>query len=196
MNEWRPTRWTIPFTAEDKMAFAAPLRVNAHFGLPLPMAERVFSISLNEAGLSNVHDSRKKFRPHYLGNTMAFRHIKQNHPDAWIWDERYRFSSKYRNSDKQFARAQKEFTRIMGIDRIQEIDARARNDGFEHGGMTVGRPDMAVYLPGEDAKWRFIEIKMRTTGDRLKPEQEQWLKLLADIFGEDAAVELEFIEKP
>lgn len=194
MNEWHPARWTVPFTEADEKAFSDPLRVNAHFGLPLPMAERVFSISLNETGLTNVHDSGKKFRKHYLGNTMAIRLIKRQHPDAWIWDERFRFALECKFTNKQFAFAQKEFIRMMGADRILEIGSRVKNAGLEPGGKSVGRPDMAVYVPG-DEKWRFVEIKIPERGDELGLEQVKWLQLLSDYFGAEAAVELELVRE-
>lgn len=194
MKEWQPTRWTVPFTEADEKAFADPLIVNPHFGLPLPMAERVFSISLNEAGITNVHGSGKKFRRHYLGNTVALRYIKRQHPDAWIWDERFRFALGCKFTNKQFAFAQREFMRMMGADRIRALGSRIKDAGLEPGGKSVGRPDMAVYIPG-DGKWRFIEIKIPERGDELGDEQIRWLQLLSDYFGADTAVELELVRE-
>ena len=194
MSEWQPTRWTAPFTEADEKAFADPLIVNSHFGLPLPMAERAFSISLNEAGLTNVHNGG--FRPHYFGNTVAMQYIKQRYPDSWIWDERYRFAATAtRIQNRQFKRAQDHFIRIMGDSRIREVVARGKAIGLDPGGREIGRPDVAIYCPNEKIQWRFMEIKISSRGDKLRPIQEQWLRLLSDIFGEGASIELELVKE-
>ena len=193
MAAW--TKWRVEYSGADEAAFADPIRINQHFGLPLPGHEHIFSRSLTEAGLSNVHEPGKNFRPHYFGNTMVLRHIKQRHPDAWIWDERFRFteSSAFAKNER-IIRAQQEFVRMMGLERIRAIQALAKAAGLDPEDKMVGRPDLAVYFPGERTEWRFLEIKIRKRGDRLRPEQEKWLNLLADFFGPESAIELELVE--
>ena len=182
--------WRIAYGAADIEAFADPVRLNAHFGLPLPMPERVFSISLNPDGRSNVHDAGKRYRPHYFGNTMLLRHIKQQHLNAWIWDERYKFRPIGGTfSDDQRLKAQAEFVRIMGEDRIDAVHAAAVDAGLDNGGKMVGLPDVAVYVPDYQPAWRFIEIKMPERNDKLRTSQAGWLRLLSRFFGEGAAVE-------
>ena len=195
MNEWRPTIWWIPFTDADKQAFRNPLQINSYFGLPLPQHSRVFSRSLNEEGLSNVHDAGKKFREHYFGNTMALRHIKQRYPDAWIWDERFRFTTSVEFAKaERIIHAQKEFVRVMGPGQILEMRRKIQDAGLDPDDKMVGRPDLAVYVPG-DGKWRFIEIKIPENGDELREEQIRWLQLLAGSFGGESAIELGLVRE-
>lgn len=190
-----PAIWRATYSDEDLEAFANPVRTNSHFGLPLPMAERVFSISLNRDGRSNVHDAGKQYRSHYFGNMVALRLIKQLHPDAWIWDERYRFTLKNGSSkDEVRRRAQAEFVRIMGAGRIEAVHAAAVEAGLDRGRKMVGMPDLAVYVPDHQPAWRFIEIKMPARKDKLRESQTGWLRLLSCIFGPDAAVEFVLVE--
>ena len=182
--------WRIAYGAADIEAFADPARLNAHFGLPLPMTERVFSISLNADGRSNVHDAGKRYRPHYFGNTMLLRHIKQQHPNAWIWDERYKFRPIEGSlGDARCLGAQAEFVRIMGQERINAVHAAAVDAGLDNGGKMVGLPDIAIYVPDYQPAWRFIEIKILDRKDKLRTSQAGWLRLLSRFFGEGAAVE-------
>ena len=182
--------WRIAYGAADIEAFADPARLNAHFGLPLPMPERVFSISLNPDGRSNVHDAGKKYRRHYFGNTMVVRLIKQQHPDAWIWDERYKFRpTRGFIGNGRRLQAQAEFVRIIGEDRIDAIHAAAVEAGLDNGGKMVGLPDIAVYMPDGSPSWRFIEIKIPERNDKLRASQTGWLRLLSTFFGREAAVE-------
>ena len=185
-----PVTWRITYCEADLNAFSDPDRINAHFGLPLPMSERVFSISLHSDGRSNVHDAGKQYRPHYFGNTMALRHLKQLHPDAWVWDERYKFRPiEGVLGDARRLGAQAEFVRIMGQERINAVHAAAVDAGLDNGGKMVGLPDVAVYVPDYQPAWRFIEIKMPERNDKLRTSQAGWLRLLSRFFGEEAAVE-------
>lgn len=187
--------WHVTYDAGDLEAFANPDRINAHFGLPLPMTERVFSISLHPDGRSNVHNAGKQYRPHYFGNTMLLRHIKQQYPDAWIWDERYKFRrTEEIPGDDRRRHAQAEFVRIMGQDRIEAVHAAAIDTGLDNGRKMVGLPDDAVYVPGNPPSWRFIEIKIPGRNDTLRTSRTGWLHLLSGFFGRDAAVECQLVE--
>jgi hypothetical protein len=190
MNTW--TKWHAVYTDADETAFRDARRINAHFGLPLPNASRVFSLSLNSDGRSNVHDFGKKYRSTYLGNTWAYRYIKSLYPDAWIWDERYRFSTKTSFSkDMRILHAQTEFIKLLGADCIKEIRARALSSGLNPDTNTGGRPDLAAHFPGQEVPWRFIEIKIPERGDKLGEKQTDCLRLFASFFGGEGAVELE-----
>lgn len=185
-----PAIWRVTYGADDLGAFDDPARLNTHFGLPLPMPERVFSISLNPDGRSNVHDAGKKYRRHYFGNTMVLRIIKQQHPDAWIWDERYKFRpTRGFIGDDRRLHTQAEFVRIIGEDRIDAIHAAAVEAGLDNGGKMIGLPDIAVYMPDGSPSWRFIEIKIPERNDKLRASQTGWLRLLSTFFGREAAVE-------
>ncbi len=193
MTAWKVI--TETYTKADLAAFEDPKLINSHFGLPPPYAERVFSISLNHEGKSNVHEA--PYRPHYFGNTWAYRYIKEQHPDAWIWDERYRFTCKTGSlQDQRMIKAQEEFIRLMGRDRINEIRKMARDKNLEPDSLTDGKPDLAVYFPSlRDVPWKFIEIKLKRTEDKLKPTQIAWLELLSDYFGYEAVVQLNLQEE-
>ena len=185
-----PATWRATYGADDLEAFKDPARLNTHFGLPLPMPERVFSISLNPDGRSNVHDSGKQYRSHYFGNTMVLRLIKSQYPHAWIWDERYKFRRIEKiPGDARRRHAQTEFVRLMGSNRIEAVHAAAMEAGLDNGGKMVGLPDIAVYVPDYQPAWRFIEIKIPGRNDKLRTAQTGWLGLLSSFFGPDAAVE-------
>ena len=185
----------VAYSADDMEAFSDPDRINAYFGLPLPMSERVFSISLHPDGRSNVHGAGKQYRPHYFGNTMLLRHIKQQYPGAWIWDERYKFRPIGGTfSDDRRLKAQAEFVRIMGQDRINAVHAAAVGAGLDNGGKMVGLPDVAVYVPDGSPSWRFIEIKIPERNDKLRASQTEWFRLLARFFGEEAVVECRLVK--
>lgn len=166
---------TATYTTADMDAFRDPNKINSHFGLPLPQAARVFSISLNAEGKSNVHQAR--FRRHYFGNTWAYRYIKKQHPDAWIWDERYRFNSALSIvRDPRMIKAQIEFIRLMGTDRLSKIRMKALALNLKSDSLTDGKPDLAVHFPSKtDLPWKFFEIKL--PNDPLKPNQLGWLKV-------------------
>jgi hypothetical protein len=190
MTAW--TTWSATYTENDVAAFENPRLINSHFGLPLPFESRVFSVSLTPEGQSNVHEGLKKYRSTYFGNTWAYRHIKAKHPDAWIWDERYRFSrSTVFCSDTRICDAQAEFIKLFGRSRIQEIRAMALREGLDPDKNNGGRPDLAVHFPGQDVPWRFMEIKILETGDTLRADQKKWLQLFASSLGTEAAVLLE-----
>ena len=195
MTSW--ATWRVEYSEADEIAFGDPLRINSHYGLPLSERSHVFSRSLNDAGLSNVHDPGKKYRPHYFGNNVAIRHIKARHPDAWIWDERYRFTRDVSFAkDERIIHAQREFIQKMGLDRITEVRAMALAAGLDPEGKIVGRPDLAVFMPGGSQMiWRFIEIKIRDRGDSLGENQTKWLQFLADCFGRESAVEMELVKR-
>ena len=195
MDDVRQRVMRVAYSADDMEAFSDPDRINAYFGLPLPMSERVFSISLHPDGRSNVHGAGKQYRPHYFGNTMLLRHIKQQYPGAWIWDERYKFRPIGGTfSDDRRLKAQAEFVRIMGEDRIDAVHAAAVEAGLDNGRKMVGLPDVAVYVPGNSPSWRFIEIKIPGRNDTLRTTQTGWLHLLSGFFGRDAAVECQIVE--
>jgi hypothetical protein len=193
MGAWTMSSGT--YTTADMAAFKDRRFIDSHFGLPLPYPSRVFSISLNHDGKSNVHEA--PYRPHYFGNTWAYRNIKAQHPDAWIWDERYRFGCKTGFlKDPCMIRAQEEFIRLMGKDRITQIRKRALDENLLPDSLTDGKPDLAVHFPSRgDVSWKFIEIKLRGTKDKLKPTQIAWLQLLSDYFGYKAVVQLELREE-
>ena len=195
MDDVRQRVMRVAYSADDMEAFSDPDRINAYFGLPLPMSERVFSISLHPDGRSNVHGAGKQYRPHYFGNTMLLRHIKQQYPSAWIWDERYKFRPIGGTfSDDRRLNAQAEFVRIMGQDRINAVHAAAVGAGLDNGGKMVGLPDVAVYVPDGSPSWRFIEIKIPERNDKLRASQTEWFRLLARFFGEKAAVECRLVK--
>ena len=189
MNAW--TEWRATYKPADVSAFGDAKRIDAHFGLPLPNTDRVFSLSLNAEGRSNVHENGKGFRTHYFGNTMVYRYIKSRYPEAWIWDERYRFSFDTTFCrDKSILHAQAEFIRMLGANHIQEIRALAIRKGLNPETNNAGRPDLAVHFPKQKTPWRFIEIKIEENRDKLKEKQVDWLKLFAEYFGREASVEL------
>lgn len=195
MDDVRQRVMRVAYSADDMEAFANPDRINAHFGLPLPMSERVFSISLHPDGRSNVHDAGKQYRPHYFGNTLLLRHIKQQYPNAWIWDERYKFRrTEEIPGDDRRRHAQAEFVRIMGQDRIEAVHAAAVVAGLDNGRKMVGLPDVAVYVPDGSPSWRFIEIKIPERSDKLRASQMEWFRLLTRFFGEAAAVECRLVK--
>lgn len=195
MDDVRQRVMRVAYSADDMEAFSDPDRINAYFGLPLPMSERVFSISLHSDGRSNVHGAGKQYRPHYFGNTMLLRHIKQQYPSAWIWDERYKFRPIGGTfSDDRRLNAQAEFVRIMGQDRINAVHAAAVGAGLDNGGKMVGLPDVAVYVPDGSPSWRFIEIKIPERNDKLRASQTEWFRLLARFFGEEAVVECRLVK--
>lgn len=192
--------WTVEevsFTAEDVAAFENSAEVNRHFGLPFPgpARERVFSISLNEHGRSNVHDPGKASRPHYFGNYVVYRYLRELDPDVWIWDERYRFQTVNEVSrDPRICAAQAKFVELFGQDRILEVQQLALKWGLKPGGKTSSRPDLAVFLPSRN-EWRFIEIKIPERHDRVEEtgDQAKWLQLFASYLGSNCAVELRLV---
>jgi hypothetical protein len=67
----------------------------------------------------------------------------------------------------------------------------ALREGLDPDKNNGGRPDLAVYYPSQEVPWRFIEIKIMETGDKLRTDQIKWLQLFADYIAKEAAVQLE-----
>ena len=176
------TEWNGTYTQEDVDAFLDPERIDQQFGLP-DKRKRVFSVALHPNGNAKPQD-----RIHYLSNLLAFRCLKTHWPDAWIWDERYRFAGEPGKHDRAMIHAQCEFIRLFREDRATKIADFARQRGLDPAGKTNSRPDLAVYFPTEDV-WRFIELKIPEKGDTLRPKQRDWLCLLATHLGPESAVE-------
>lgn len=190
MEEW--TKWQETYTDDDESAFSDPMRANIHFGLPLPNSSRMFSISLLEDGRTNVHGAGKQFRNTYFGNTVAYRYISSLYPNAWIWDERYRFTlDENFSKDPGMLLAQQKFTEKVGRDRILELRRNAIRKGLNPDGKTEGRPDLAVYIPEQKPQWYFVEIKIPERKDKLADRQIRWLRLFSEYFGIESAVVLE-----
>jgi len=191
MSAW--SKWVSKYSAADDAAFRDKSRIDIHFGLPLPSPMRVFSLSLNGQGLSNVHEGGKQFRSHYFGNYLAYRYLTCHWPDAWIWDERYRFEPRADvSTDANICGAQAAFLEKLGIETATEIQRLALDAGLDPGRKTSGRPDLAVWLPREAHSWRFIEIKIPERNDTLGDKQTRWLHLLSNFLGRESVVELEF----
>ena len=185
-TEW--TKQNGSYSIADKVAFCNLARCDSHFGFPLPHPERVFSISVNANGRL-IRDPSQPVKTGYLGNAVAYRLIKAESPDAWIWDERYHFSRRVSRLP-DMALAQREFVRLLGEKRIMEVHDLAIARGLNPTHKTGKRPDVAAFLPGRSPECRFIEVKRTETRDTLKPEQEEWLRLLAEVFGRESAIEL------
>jgi hypothetical protein len=182
MRPWTTVRET--YTSADRAAFCDAAQVDSEFGFPAAQPDRVFSISLNAGGCSNVHEGGHMFRWHYFGNAVAMRRVTAEAPDAWIWDERYRFERV-----SIMSTAQREFLRHLGDKKLVAIQSAAKAAGFDH--RATGRPDLAAFLPGRDPEWCFIEIKIVGGTDKLKQKQIEWLRLLSSVFGRASAIELE-----
>ena len=180
------TQQTGVITAEDEFACAAIDRRDKHFRFPLPHPERVFAIWMLPDGRASQEPGAGK-----VGNYVMLRTIKQESPEAWIWAERYTFT--HEPYSPSWADAQAAFIATLGEDRLIEVRDRARAIGLEPGGKTKGRPDLAVIVTGSPIPWRFIEIKRRN--DKLQPGQKPWLKLLAEVFGKQSAIEF-YLRRP
>lgn len=181
------TEWTQNYTEADVKAFGNASLINDHFGIPY---SNVSSPALNANGLANIHDESKKGRTNYFANLLAHRYIKTCWADAWIWDEHYRFSGV--PSQKNMVHSQQEFLRLFGVSAAEDIAEAARSAGLDPGKKTAGRPDLAVYFPSEDVKWRFIEMKLPGRKDGLRKDQQKWLNFLASQLGPESAVVLEW----
>ena len=177
------TQWDETYTAEDYAAFCNPQLINSYYGFPMP---NLFSIALNLEGLSNV-----KKRRTYFGTIWAYKYIKSKYPDAWMWDESYRFSLRPCKIQRY---AQREFVRLMGEKRIRDIENNALSSGLEPYNLGCGKPDVAVYCPEKKMKWCFFEVKRVDKRDKLKIPQIKWLELLADYFGKKAVIELRLVQ--
>lgn len=189
---WDQVSWT--YTSADVEAYHDANRINGHFGLPLPHRERVFAIWMNDLGLMardpkatpRVSAKGNRIIGGDFGNLVAYREIKSRHPEAWIWAERYTFALEA--ASPTWAEAQQAFVSLLGKDRLAEIQKRAVSLGLNPLGKTSGRPDLAVYVPGGAVPWRFIELKKKSK-DYLRENQKQWLTLIADVLGKQAAIE-------
>ena len=176
--------WPVQYSRDDLAAFKDPKRIDNHFGLPM---KDVYSISLRPSdGRSNVHDAT--YRSAYFGNAVAYRDIKIRYPNAWIWDERYRFEGAPKDADMH--RMQQLFEEKMGSVAMAQVCERAKEAQLNPGGKTAGRPDLAVYVPGDPRPWRFVEIK-RLGWDDVRPNQRMWLELLGSYFGDGSAIVME-----
>jgi hypothetical protein len=185
MDPWKNMRgW---YSCADKAAFCDRARCDTRFGFPLPHTERVFSISLNENGCLKRNTLSTPVPTGYLGNAVAYRMIKEESQDAWIWDERYHFSRRI-SRILRIATAQREFAMLLGEKRLMEVHDLAIARGLDPRHKTGKRPDIAAFLPGRKPEWRFIEVKRVETGDLLHAKQERWLRLLAEVFGRESAI--------
>ena len=197
MPAWTETCWT--FTDEDVEAYHDATRLNHHFGLPLPYLSRVFSLRMSKDGLVERDPTKPpKMRKSGLrrlggdfGNLVACRRIKSEHPEAWIWAERYTFTRE--PASPSWAKDQAAFVAAVGVKRLINVQDRALALGLNPAGKTAGRPDLAVFIPGGQPQWRFIELKKGT--DTLNARQEAWLELLADVFGKDSAVAVTLVRQ-
>jgi hypothetical protein len=193
MRTWNEEEWI--YTHDDIEAYHDSKRVNSHFSLPMPYAERVFSIRITDDGLvtrdplSPPRFSSKGARVigGDFGNLVAYKHIKSLHPQAWIWAERYTFTQS--PASALWTMSQERFVAALGMEQLIEIQKRAISLDLDPAGKTSGRPDLAVYMPEANMPWRFIELKKKGK-DRLSETQRKWLALIADLLGKDAAVEV------
>ena len=182
-------KWTMvsaAYTQSDIDCYTDPARVDAQFCLPTPFPERVFSSALDNCSRAARLAKGKNERMNNLANLLAVRWIKQNDPEAWIWDERYHFWDLPAGS--KMLREQEKFVEVLGSDRLREFQYAAAKIRLQ--AHSKGRPDLATYSP-QSQQWRFIEAK-RTTADKLNPDQILWLENLADFFGPGSAIHLQF----
>lgn len=185
------TRWNCTYTQEDVDAFdqaknnSDPALIDRYFGRCSGRPfQNVFGSAVDGNGKANTPR-----RPALFTNFLAFRQIRTDRPDVTvlIWSGRgsYVFAGK---PDHQNGSIQQQFVELFGRDRAKRIAELARKAGLDPE-KGAGLPDLAVYFPVGDVRWRFIELKRPENGDTLSPKQRDWLCLLATHLGPESAVE-------
>lgn len=190
MDLWKKVR--MNYSESDLRAFNDLARVAEHFRLPLVPPSRIFSRFLDGEGCVRA-PMRRMRRSGAFAHLFAFREFAASEEEIWIWNERYWFSTAPAPV-ACMVRPQQIFQEKFGLEQLKRIgEAATRRGLFQTCKTGPGLPDLAVFVPGGDRPWRFVEIKMPGRGDGLSDEQRRWLELLTEVLGSESVIELELV---